>query len=106
MTNASGGFSDLSNMGYLAAQNMGNNVNPSENPDQHPDSADQTSKPLGADQPDDELLARDPVCGAIVNKTTTPYFSMPEGPNQHVAYFDSERCKHRYDDDPALYATH
>ena len=105
MTNASGGFGDLSNVGDLTAQNMANNLTPAENPDQHPEDAeDQTSKPLQADRPDDELLACDPVCGAIVNKTTTPYFSMPEGPNSHVAYFDSDQCKHRYDADPATYA--
>lgn len=125
MTNASGGFGDLSNTGDLGAQNAGNNVAPTgapglggtQDPAPSPDAAmppdptrqadqqdDQQDERRRDAQPDDALYARDPVCGKVVKKTATPYFTLPQGAASHVAYFDSAECQRRYEQNPLQYA--
>src|SRR5689334_22477936 len=102
LSNASGGHGDMSNVGDLASQSLGNNLSPAPDADQSVPPSDAEEKDAAAasrlaDQPDDELLARDPVCGKVVNKATAPAFSLPQGANDHVVYYDSEECKRQYD---------
>lgn len=129
MTNASGGLGDLSNTGDLGAQNAGNLGAPTgapglagaQDPALSPDAAmppdptrqagqqdeqedEQDERRRRSAQPDDALYARDPVCGKIVKKTETPYFTLPQGAASHVAYFDSAECQRSYEQNPLQYA--
>jgi YHS domain-containing protein len=74
-----------------------------DNSTNRPDQQALNPNPRGLD-PNDPNVARDPVCGTLLDKRTAQNTLSPSsGTNMQTLYFDSPDCKALFEEDPARY---